>query len=163
MKTIVGMFESRSEAEDAIRALEESGFSIDAIGVAMADAGEIAGVTANTGTHDMTAAGAGVGVLSGAGVGTLVGIALVGSHFVLPGLGPVLIGGPLMAALTGAGIGAASGGIIGALIGAGVPASDAEHYVRGLHEGQILVSVQADDRNEIRARQIFLQEGARVR
>jgi hypothetical protein len=163
MKTIVGMFETRTEAEDAIRALQESGFPTDAIGVVMAEAGELAGVTANAGAHDLTAAGAGVGVLSGAGVGTLVGIALVGSHFVLPGIGPVLIGGPLIAALAGAGIGAASGGIIGALIGAGIPSSEAEHYARGLHEGRILVSVHVNDRDEIRARQVMLQEGARVR
>src|SRR5437764_731541 len=74
-----------------------------------------------TGAGDMSGEGAAVGAVSGAAVGTLVGLALVGSSLVLPGVGTFLVGGPLAAALTGAGIGAASGGVIGALVGTGIP------------------------------------------
>jgi len=172
MKTVVGMFETRSEAEDAIRRLQAAGFSRDSIGVAMRDTRESKEVAAATGAGDLAAEGATAGALSGAGVGALIGIALVGSTIILPGIGPILVGGSLAtgslvaggttaAALTGAGIGAVSGGIIGGLIGAGIPEEEATDYATRLEAGHILVSVQAQDNEVARARQILVEEGAR--
>ncbi|MDB5350838.1 MAG: hypothetical protein JWN86_2085 [Planctomycetota bacterium] len=161
MKTVVGMFETRSAAEDAIQRLQAAGFNRDAIGVAMRDT-EVAGeLASNTGSNDLSAEGMAAGGISGAVVGGLVGLALVGSTVLLPGIGTVLIGGPIAAALTGAGIGAASGGLIGGLVGAGIPEDEAAGYQSRIEQGHILVSVQAPDDQVARARQILVEEGAR--
>ena len=98
-----------------------------------------------TGTDDLSAEGATAGAVSGAGVGALIGLALVGSTLVIPGVGPVLIGGSLAtgavtsagtaaAALTGAGIGGVSGGLIGGLVGAGIPEDEASGLCRADRE-----------------------------
>jgi len=162
MKTVVGMFETRSEAEDAINRLQTAGFSRDAIGVAMRDTGEASTLAESTGSNDLSAEGATTGAVSGAAVGALVGLALVGSTLLLPGIGTVLIGGPLAAGLTGAGIGAASGGLVGGLVGAGIPEDEATEYQSRIERGHILVSVQAGDNEVARARQILIEEGART-
>jgi len=162
MQTVVGLFENRSAAEDAIRRLQASSFANDSIGVAMRDTREASDLASTTGAEDLSEEGATAGAVSGAGVGALIGLALVGSNFVLPGVGTFLIGGPLAAALTGAGIGAASGGLVGGLIGAGIPEEDASVYAERLERGHILVSVQASDAQVARAREILREEGART-
>src|SRR4051812_12495756 len=161
MRTIVGMFEARPEAESVIHRLKASGVGTELISIAMRDTREASELVEATGANDMSAEGATAGVVSGAAVGTLVGLALVGSTFVLPGVGTFLIGGPLAAALTGAGIGAASGGLLGALIGAGIPEHEAEHYATGLESGQILVSAQVPDDQAPAVARIFEEEGSR--
>jgi len=160
MQTVVGIFETRAEAQAAIERLKATGMAPDAISVAMKDVRESSDLVELTGAHDLSAEGATAGALSGATVGTLVGLALVGSTVVLPGLGPFLIGGPLAAALAGAGIGAASGGLLGALIGSGIPESDAENYAAGIEQGQIFVAVSVPDSEAATIRKIFDEEGS---
>jgi hypothetical protein len=126
-RTVVGIFTDRGRAEAAIRELKSSGFLDQQIGVAARDGG---------GHHDLTATGA----LGGGLVGGLIG--LLGS-LLIPGVGPVVVGGVLASTLTGAGIGAATGGIIGALSGMGVPEQDAQHFDLGLRSGGTLVTVDA--------------------
>ncbi len=162
MQNVVGMFNTRVEAEDAIHRLQLAGFSQDSIGVAMKDAKEAEELSKETGTGDLTEEGATAGAVSGAGVGALVGLALVGSSFLLPGVGAFIIGGPLAAALTGAGIGAASGGLVGALVGAGIPEDEATEYASRLEQGHILISVSAPDDQAEKAREILRSEGART-
>ncbi len=162
MKTIIGLFETRPEAEDAITRLQAAGFPRERIGVAMRDTRQSADMADATGTGDLAAEGATTGAVSGAGVGVLIGLALAGSSVILPGVGPLLIGGPLAAALTGAGIGAASGGLLGGLVGAGIPEEEAQTYTTRLEQGHILVSVQCDELEADRARQILVTEGART-
>ena len=162
MRTVVGLFDERAEAEAAIRRLQADGVDRDSISVAMKDVREATAISDATGVGDLSGEGATAGLVSGAGVGALIGIALVGSTVLLPGIGTVLIGGPIAAALTGAGIGAASGGLIGGLIGAGIPEEEAQHYSAGIERGHILVSVQASDNEVARARQILVEEGART-
>lgn len=162
MKTVAGMFETRAEAEDAIHRLQAAGFSRDAIGVAMRDTSESSDLATATGSNDLSAEGATAGLVSGAAVGALVGIALVGSTVLLPGIGTVLIGGPIAAGLTGAGIGAASGGLIGGLVGAGIPEDEAGEYQTRIERGHILVTVQAGDAEVATARRILVEEGART-
>jgi hypothetical protein len=162
VKTIAGMFEAREDARDAIRRLEAAGYPNESVGVALRGGDDTDEWPAPPGVHDLRGEGATVGALSGVGVGALVGMALVGSHVLLPGIGPVLIGGPLIAAMTGAGIGATTGGLVGALIGAGLSPDEAERYSERLKQGHILVTLQVHDRDETAVRQIFLQEGARL-
>src|SRR3954451_9560072 len=98
MRNIVGLFETRAEAESAIRRLQSSGVQPEAIGVAMKDTTEASDLVEQTGATDMSGEGAAAGAVSGAVVGSLVGLAVVGSSIVLPGIGTFLIGGPLAAA-----------------------------------------------------------------
>jgi len=158
---VVGMFESRGEAENAIHRLKASGIAPESLSIAMRDSSESADLIQSTGVDDMSGEGATAGVVSGAAVGTLVGLALVGSTFILPGVGTFLVGGPLAAALTGAGIGAASGGILGALIGAGIPEHEAEHFASGIEAGHILVSADVPDAQAQTVARIFDEEGSR--
>ncbi|WP_406700397.1 general stress protein [Singulisphaera sp. Ch08] len=161
MKNVVGMFESRTDAESAIHRLKLIGIGMDSVSIAMRDRQEASELVMTTGAEDMSGEGATAGVVSGAAVGTLVGLALVGSTFVLPGIGTFLIGGPLAAALAGAGIGAASGGLLGALIGAGIPETEAQHYSSGIEEGHILVSTQVSDDLAPAVARIFDEEGSK--
>jgi len=160
MHTVVGLFETQSAARDAIRRLQDAGISPDHLGVAMKDTAAAGTLADDAGVGDLSEEGATAGAVSGAGIGALVGLALVGSSFLLPGIGTFLIGGPLAAALTGAGIGAASGGLVGGLVGAGIPEHEAEHYASGLERGHIVVTVQATDAQAPTARRVLDEEGS---
>lgn len=101
--------------------------------------------------------GAGVGGVLGGGLGWLVGVGTLA----IPGLGPFVAAGPIMAALSGAAAGAAVGGLTGALIGLGIPEHEVKHYEEELGKGNILLSVQAADLSEAeQIRQIFERDGA---
>ena len=103
------------------------------------------------------AAGAGTGGVLGGALGWLVGIGALA----IPGLGPFIAAGPIMAALSGAAAGAALGGLTGALIGMGIPEYEAKRYEGKIKEGNILISVHADDSTERdRAKAIFERAGA---
>jgi hypothetical protein len=160
MRTVVGLFGNRDSAEKGIHRLLADGVDRDSISIAMKDVREATSLSDDTGTHDLSAEGATAGVVSGAGVGALVGLAMVGSTIVLPGIGTFLIGGPIAAALTGAGIGAVSGGLIGGLIGTGIPEEHAHHYAAGIERGGIFVSAHVPENQVPDARRIFDEEGS---
>ena len=160
MRTVVGLFDNRESAERAIKGLLAEGIDRDSISIAMKDVREATSLSEDTGTHDMSAEGATAGVVSGAGVGALVGIALVGSNFLIPGVGTFVIGGPIAAGLTGAGIGAVSGGLIGGLIGTGIPEDEVEHYSAAIDRGGIFVSANVPDGQVAEALEIFDAEGS---
>jgi hypothetical protein len=134
-RTAIGLFRDRSHAENAIRALRQAGFREDQIGMAMPESASARAPKVDA--AEEVAEGATVGALTGGVVGGLVG--LLGS-LLIPGVGPILLGG-VMATLWGAGIGVATGGFMGALVSMGVPESDAAHFDAGLREGGLLVTV----------------------
>jgi hypothetical protein len=142
-RTVVGLFSRRSDAEAAIRDLKDAGFTDRQIGVALRDASDQRELEQSTGSVAVEAAA--TGALGGGVVGGLIG--LLGS-LLIPGVGPIVVGGVLASALTGAGIGAATGGIIGALVGMGVPETDAQHFDLGLRSGSTLVTVDAGARTQ---------------
>lgn len=152
-RTVVGHFRNQSKAEEAIRDLKAGGFTNEQIGVATQDRIEQKGTQAEKPkdeelgkiveeTASGMAEGASVGALTGGVVGGLVG--LIGS-LIVPGLGPVVVGGVLASTLLGAGIGAATGGLIGALVGMGVPEEEAKYFDSAFREGGTLVTVNAGD------------------
>src|SRR6266581_5378870 len=103
------------------------------------------------------ATGAGAGGVLGGALGWLVGIGAIA----IPGLGPFIAAGPIVAALSGAAAGAALGGVAGALIGFGIPEYEAKRYEGKIKEGNVLISVHADNSTEReRARTIFEEAGA---
>jgi len=90
-------------------------------------------------------------------LGWLVGIGALA----IPGVGPFIAAGPIVAALAGVGVGGAVGGIAGALIGMGIPEYEAKRYEGRIKEGGILLSVHCDDSNwTAKAKQILLRTGA---
>jgi hypothetical protein len=153
-RTVVGLFRNRSQAEDAIRDLKAGGFTNEQIGVATQDRTEQKGTQTERlkdeeqlgniveETASGMVEGASVGALTGGVVGGLVG--LIGS-LIIPGVGPVVVGGVLASTLLGAGIGAATGGLIGALVGMGVPEEDAKYFDSAFREGGTIVTVNAGD------------------
>lgn len=102
--------------------------------------------------------GATAGGILGGSLGLLAGIGALA----IPGLGPFIAAGPIMAALSGSAVGGSVGLLIGVLIGSGIPEYEAKKYEAGLKEGYILVSVHTDNSEEIkRATDIMKSEGAR--
>src|SRR5204862_650267 len=105
--------------------------------------------------------GAATGGATGMGVGAALGwLAGIGS-LAIPGVGPFIAAGPIMAALGGAAVGGAAGGIAGALVGMGIPEYEAKRYEGKIKEGNILISVHTENHQEAkRARELFEQAGA---
>lgn len=103
------------------------------------DGRTVAGETGGAGTG--AGAGASVGTVIGGGLGLLAGIGALA----IPGVGPVVAAGWLIATVTGAGVGAGAGGLLGSLVGAGHPEEDAHVYAEGVRRGGTLVSVRVDD------------------
>src|SRR4029079_7190665 len=102
-------------------------------------------------------AGGSTGAILGGALGWLAGIGLLA----IPGLGPLIAAGPVLAALSGVAVGAAFGGIGGALVGMGVPEFEAKRYEGKIKEGNILISVHCENSEETkRAKEIFEQSGA---
>src|SRR5579872_889403 len=140
--TIVGVFEMRSEADAAIHELQEAGFRDDQIGFVVRN-GEH-GVENETNEMD-TGSGAVAGVVSGGIIGGVVGAA---AALLVPGVGPAIAGGVLIAILGGVVFGAAAGGILGALMGMGIPEEEARYYESEFSSGRTIITVQTADRQQ---------------
>ncbi len=111
----------------------------------------------NTKAPEGATTGAGTGVVLGGAMGWLLGIGAIA----IPGLGPFIAAGPIMAALAGAGVGGAVGGIAGALIGMGIPEYEAKRYEGRVKDGGILLSVHSDSSDWTkRAKEILKRTGA---
>jgi len=111
----------------------------------------------NTKAPEGAATGAGTGGILGGTLGWLAGIGALA----IPGVGPFIAAGPIMAALSGAAVGAAAGGLVGALVGMGIPEYEAKRYEGKVKEGNILISVHSENSDETkRAKDIFERVGA---
>lgn len=145
MKTIVGLFGNHEDANNAVTELEDLGYGPDDLNIVARDKA----VKREIETTDSNADGATTGATVGGLLGLLAGVGLI----TIPGIGPILAAGPLVAALgsaaVGAGVGAAAGGIVGALIDAGIPENEAQIYAEGVKKGHILLAVNTADDSEI--------------
>ncbi len=168
-KTVVGLFDTFSEAQNVVQELVNNGFNRNEISILASDArGEYSRAVGDTGTGSATAEGAGAGALGGGVLGGVLGLLVGVGALAIPGIGPVLAAGPLAAALgtagastlVGAGIGAAAGGVIGALVGAGIPEEDANFYAEGVRRGGTLVMVRSSDDMANRAYDVMQRYGA---
>lgn len=143
-----------------IQDLKSAGFSGNAISVLMADKGGTKDFAHehNTKAPEGAATGAGTGAVLGGALGWLAGIGALA----IPGLGPFIAAGPIMAALGGAAVGGTVGGLTGALIGMGIPEFEAKRFEGKVKSGSCLVSVHSDDSNQTkRAKEIFERDGAK--
>jgi hypothetical protein len=152
------IFPTRAAAESAVDRLVAAGFSNQDVSVLMADtdsAREFA-TEKNTKAPEGTTTG---GVVGGAVGGTLGLLAGIGA-LAIPGVGPLIAAGPIMATLAGLGVGGAVGGLVGALVGLGIPEYEAKRYEGRVKDGGILVSVHCDTSDEIsRAKDVLKQAG----
>jgi hypothetical protein len=115
------------------------------------------GIEAKSKAPEGAATGAGSGAILGGAVGWLIGI----GSLAIPGVGPLIAAGPILAALSGAAMGGTVGGVTGALIGMGIPEFEARQFEGRLREGHVLISVHADDAEEAaRARDVLNEEHA---
>jgi hypothetical protein len=138
--------------------LREAGFDRNDVSVLLPDRGGTKdfGHEKHTKAPEGAAAGAGTGGVIGGALGWLAGI----GSLAIPGLGPFIAAGPIMAALSGAAAGAAVGGLTGTLVGMGMPEYEAKLYEGRLRNGNILISVHADDRTRRSlAKSIFERAG----
>jgi len=141
--TVVGVFEDRRKADQAVSDLMSAGFRRDQIGVAMRDSEGVSS-GANTDAADDSHAGSGAvaGALTGLGLGALAGMGVLAG--VIPIVGPAIAAGTLGVILSNAAAGAGIAGLVGALVGAGVPEHEATYYHEEFEAGRTIVTVTAD-------------------
>jgi hypothetical protein len=154
-----GIYQSQAALEEGIAALRQANFRHEDISVLYSE---------NTGTKDFAhvkatkapegaSTGAGTGAVIGGVLGWLAGIGAIA----VPGIGPFIAAGPVMAALAGVGAGGVIGGIGGALVGIGIPEYEAKRYEGRIRNGGILISVHCDDADWTqKAKTILLETGA---
>lgn len=150
-QTIFGVFSTTEEADAAISDLEAGGFTAKDLSVIVGDKGKVAVKTKGQEITQSTATGAATGGTIGGIAGLIIGIAAI----TIPGIGGLIVAGPLAVALgllevggttlAGALTGAAAGSLIGALVGFGVPVETAKGYEEALKRGQILLAVNSPD------------------
>jgi hypothetical protein len=158
-KSVFCITTSREQADRIVEQLKTANFSNNDISVLFPDKGTSRDFAheKNTKAPEGAATGAGTGGVIGGALGWIVGIGALA----IPGVGPFIAAGPIMAALSGAAIGAAAGGIAGGLIGLGIPELEAKRYEGKVKAGNILLSVHTENSEEItRTKDIFKQAGA---
>ena len=154
-----GIYRTQADVENAVDLIRADGFRNTDISVLFPE---------NQGTKDFavekstkapegTATGVATGGVVGGALGWLAGIGALA----IPGVGPLIAAGPIVAALTGIGVGGAIGGIAGALIGMGIPEYEAKRFEGRIKEGGVLLSVHCDTSQEIdRAKELLKRTGA---
>jgi hypothetical protein len=158
-KSVFCITTSLDQADRVVNQLKIANFSNNDISVLFPDKGTTRDFVheKHTKAPEGTATGAGTGGVIGGALGWIVGIGALA----IPGVGPFIAAGPIMAALSGVALGATVGGVAGGLIGLGIPELEAKRYEGKVKEGNILISVHAEDSAEIaRAKDIFTQAGA---
>ncbi|MBH5388202.1 MULTISPECIES: general stress protein [Bradyrhizobium] len=153
--TISRLYDNYSDAEQAVRRLENAGVPHSDISIVANNSDNWYGSSSGKvdrdrdGTDDR-AEGAGTGAGIGAGLGGAAGLLAGLGLLAIPGLGPVVAAGWLAATAVGAAAGAATGGIVGALTEAGVSREDASLYAEGVRRGGTLVSARVPDQDRSR-------------
>lgn len=158
-KAVICMAKTQVQAETIITRLESAGISTSDISVLMPDSSSSRDFATehNTKAPEGATIGGSAGGIAGGVLGLLAGIGALA----IPGVGPFIAAGPIMATLSGAAVGAALGGITGALVGLGMPEYEAKQYESKVKEGGILISVHTSDRDEAeRIEEILEDAGA---
>lgn len=156
---VFGIYPTIAAAETAVDTLKTEGFRVEDISALLPD---------NQGTKDFAhekgtkapegaVTGAGTGLVLGGALGWLAGI----GSLAIPGVGPLIAAGPILATLTGIGVGGMAGGIVGGLVGFGIPEYEAKRYEGRVRTGQILLSVHCDNSEWVkRAKETLVATGA---
>src|SRR5450631_2049244 len=156
---VFGIYATPATAENGVDHLVSLGFSNAAISVLLPDDESTRAFAheKNTKAPEGTTAGVTTGGVIGGTLGLLAGIGALA----IPGVGPLIAAGPIMATLAGVGVGGAVGGLVGALVGMGIPEYEAKRYQGRVKEGGILLSVHCDNSEWVgRAKEILKRAGA---
>jgi hypothetical protein len=157
--SVFGIYASREMAENAVDRMLAAGFRNEDISVLLQD---------NVGSkdfahekHSKAPEGTATGVVAGGIIGGTIGLLAGVGVLAIPGLGPLIAAGPIIAALSGIGSGGMLGGVIGALVGLGIPEYEAKRYEGRIKAGGILLSVHCDDAEWVsKAKQVLKESGA---
>jgi hypothetical protein len=156
-----GLYADRTSFDRALEALKAAGFRNSDISAILPERDATTKDLAHeihTKAPEGVAAGAGTGAAVGGVLGWLVGIGALA----IPGIGPLVAAGPIVAALAGAGAAGATGGLVGGLVGAGIPEVEAKRYAGRIRNGGYLLSVHCDDKQWTkRAEEILEATGGR--
>ncbi len=158
-KSVFCLARDEAQASNIVGDLQNAGFSNNDISALLPDKSGTRDFAMKKGTKapEGAATGAGTGGVLGGALGWLAGIGALA----IPGIGPFVAAGPIMAALSGAAVGAAAGGLVGTLVGMGIPEFEAKRYEGQLREGKILLSVHSENSDETKlAKEIFERRGA---
>jgi len=153
---VFGIYPKYESLEAAVDSLRNSGFRNTDISFLMAQnlgSKDLAHRKASKAPEGVTA-GAGSGAVLGGALGWLVGIGALA----IPGLGPFVAAGPVVAALAGAGAAGAAGGLIGGLIGIGIPEYEAKRFEGRVRKGGYLLSVHCDDSQWVKLAKTILDD-----
>jgi hypothetical protein len=144
---VFGIYSSVTQAEFAVDALIDGGFSNSDVSVLMSDnkGSKDFAHEKNTKAPEGTTTGAAAGGAIGGTLGLLAGIGALA----IPGVGPLIAAGPIMGALAGLGVGGAVGGVVGALVGMGIPEYEAKRYEGRVKDGGVLLSAHCDTSEQI--------------
>jgi hypothetical protein len=158
-KSVVGIVPTRVEAENLITGLKNIGFLDSDISVLFPDkegAKDFAHDNASKAPEGAVTGATAGGVIGGA-LGLLAGIGALA----IPGVGPLIAAGPVMAALSGAAVGATVAGVAGALVGMGIPEYEAKMYEGKIKDGNILVAAHSENKDQLKdAQEVFKRNNA---
>ncbi len=158
-KSVFGIATAQGQAENIVDRLQAQGVASSEISVLLPDTsgtGDFGHVKSTKASEGVTA-GATTGGVAGGALGLLAGIGALA----IPGVGPFIAAGPIMAALSGAAVGATAGGIVGGLIGLGIPEIEAKRYEEKLKKGNYLIAARVLDGDQgDRVEKIFKEAGA---
>lgn len=156
---VYGIYSTRQDAEMAVSQMRSAGFRAEDVSVLFPDneGTKDIGHEKHTKAPERATAGAAIAGVAGGALGWLAGLGALA----IPGIGPFVAAGPIVAALAGLGAGSVVGGLTGALIGLGVPEYEAKRYEGRIRSGGILLSVHCEDELMIgRAKQVLKHTGA---
>jgi hypothetical protein len=157
--SVFGIAKTHSQAEQIVTDLQAAGFPASEISILLPDTEgrhDVGHVKATKAPEGATT-GAVAGGVTGGVIGLLAGIGAIA----IPGVGPFIAAGPIMAALSGAAVGGTTGGIVGGLIGLGIPEIEAKRYESKLKSGNYLIAVHTPDGDTKKtAEKIFRDDGA---
>src|SRR5271169_5462112 len=156
---VFGIYKNSALAERAVDRILAGGFSNNDISVLLPDSQSSKEFAHEKNTK--APEGAATGVTTGGVIGGTLGLLAGIGALAIPGLGPFIAAGPIMASLAGLGVGGAVGGLIGALVGMGIPEYEAKRYEGRVKDGGVLLSVHCNTSDEIaRVKDLLKQSGA---
>jgi hypothetical protein len=152
---VFGIYPSYANVESGVDGLKAVGFSNRDISVLFPESAGSRDFAHQKGTKapEGATAGAGTGIVLGGALGWLIGVGALA----IPGMGPFIAAGPIMAALAGAGVGGTVGGIAGALVGMGIPEYEAKRFEGRVKDGGILLSVHSDSSEWTKRAKLILE------
>lgn len=155
---VFGIYNTRSAAENGADALMQAGFPAADISVLLPEnlGARPVATEKETKAPEGATTGGTAGLALGGALGLLAGIGALA----IPGVGPLIAAGPIMATLAGMGVGGAIGGIVGGLVGLGIPEYEAKRYAGRIQKGGILLSVHCATSDEVkRAKDVMERSG----